>query len=53
MVTADVKLPPLDELKTDEIKVSSPVLRALGTHMGYACDQLGKVFCLFCFLYPY
>lgn len=43
MVSPSVKLPSIEELTVDEINVSSPLFRAIGPYLGYACDDLGKV----------
>uniref|UniRef100_UPI00358DE609 NADH dehydrogenase [ubiquinone] 1 alpha subcomplex subunit 8 n=1 Tax=Myxine glutinosa TaxID=7769 RepID=UPI00358DE609 len=43
---AAVKLPPLDELKVEEVKVSSAVLKAAAHHYGAKCDAPNKAFML-------
>jgi hypothetical protein len=43
VITKDVWLPSYEELETEEIKLSSPALKAGATHFGRYCDNVCKV----------
>ncbi|XP_063549768.1 NADH dehydrogenase [ubiquinone] 1 alpha subcomplex subunit 8-like [Gorilla gorilla gorilla] len=43
-----VELPALEELKVDEVKISSAVLKAAAHHYGAQCDKPNKEFMLCC-----
>ena len=45
VVIKDVLLPTYDDL--EEIKLSSPALKAAATHVGKYCDEVNKVSYLF------
>ena len=45
VVIKDVLLPTYDDL--EEIKLSSPTLKAAATHVGKYCDEVNKVSYLF------
>lgn len=47
VVIKDVLLPTYDDLAVEEIKLSSPALKAAATHVGKYCDEVNKVSYLF------
>ncbi|GAV01244.1 hypothetical protein RvY_11984 [Ramazzottius varieornatus] len=46
VITKDVLLPTYDELAVEEIKLSSPALKAAATQVGKYCDDINKEFML-------
>ncbi|OQV23772.1 putative NADH dehydrogenase [ubiquinone] 1 alpha subcomplex subunit 8 [Hypsibius exemplaris] len=46
VITKDTYLPSYSELETEEIKLSSPALKAGATHFGLYCDNICKEFML-------
>lgn len=43
VITKDTYLPSYEDLEVEEIKLSSPALKAGATHFGLYCDDVSKV----------